>query len=359
MLAAVASSPARDALDWSRVHVWFGDERFLPDGDPERNETQAREALLDHVPLDPAKVHAMPPVGGACGDDVHVAADLYRQELADHAGASAEQGVPMFDVLLLGIGPDAHVASLFPGLPGVRETGTTVVGVEGSPKPPPERVSLTLPALDSATEIWFVACGSDKAEAVARAMQVDADPSDVPASAPRGRAVTRWLLDESAASQLRSRVVGPSPPIEGTTSRQEASMLPRGGGEVHPDAMTGNRYESAPPAPGWHPPLLNGRPMSGESTSWWPDRRPLPSRRSTLLSIAATIILVLAPVVVDLAGGAALRDTWFLSAFALVLLAQAGMDVSSAGPRGPHGRSWSTGPSTSGCPCSWSSRYWP
>ena len=109
-------------------------------------------------------------------------------------------------------------------------------------------------------------------------------------------------------------------------------MLPRGVGEVHPDAMTGNRYESAPPAPGWHPPLLNGRPMSGESTSWWPDRRPLPSRRSTLLSIAATIILVLAPVVVDLAGGAALRDTWFLSAFALVLLAQAGMDVARPDP---------------------------
>ena len=204
LLAAVRDSPARDALDWSRVHVWFGDERFLPDGDPERNETQAREALLDHVPLDPAKVHAMPPVGGACGDDVHLAAELYRRELADHAATSAEQGLPRFDVLLLGIGPDAHVASLFPGLPGVRETGTTVVGVEGSPKPPPERVSLTLPALDSATEIWFVACGSDKAEAVARAMQVDADPSDVPASAPRGRSVTRWLLDESAASQLRA-----------------------------------------------------------------------------------------------------------------------------------------------------------
>jgi len=202
LLAALRGSPACDALDWPRVHVWFGDERFLPDGDPERNQTQAREALLDHVALDPANVHAMPPKGGECGDDVHHAAQLYAAELAAHAGDGGDGTLPPFDVLLLGLGPDAHVASLFPGLPGVHETGTTVVGVEGSPKPPPERVSLTLPAIAAADEVWFVVCGEDKAPAVMRAMEPAADVSQVPASAPRGRSVTRWLLDEAASSQL-------------------------------------------------------------------------------------------------------------------------------------------------------------
>lgn len=202
LLAALRGSPAREALDWSRVHVWFGDERFLPAGDPERNETQAREALLDHVALDPAKVHAVPPRGGGCGDDVHRAAELYAAELAAHAAEGGDGTLPHFDVLLLGLGPDAHVASLFPGLSGVHETTTTVVGVEGSPKPPPERVSLTLPALASAEEVWFVVCGQDKAQAVLRAMDPAADVSRVPASAPRGRVVTRWLLDEAAASGL-------------------------------------------------------------------------------------------------------------------------------------------------------------
>ncbi len=204
MLAAVRESPARDTVDWSLVHVWFGDERFLPAGDPERNETQARAALLDHVPLDPAKVHAMPPRGAAGGDDVHRAAEVHAQELAAHATDGRTPGLPVFDVLILGVGPDAHVASLFPGLPGVLVTDRTVIGVEGSPKPPPERVSLTLPAIDSATEIWFVACGTDKAPAVAQALDPGADLAQVPASGPRGRDLTLWLLDRDAASELPS-----------------------------------------------------------------------------------------------------------------------------------------------------------
>lgn len=202
LLESLRRSPACDALDWSRVHVWFGDERFLPAGDPDRNETQAREALLDHVALDPAKIHAMPSRGGECGDDVHVAAELYAAELAAHADEDGDGTLPHFDVLLLGLGPDAHVASLFPGLPGVHETSTTVVGVEGSPKPPPERVSLTLPAIASADEVWFVVSGGDKAEAVRRAMDPGADVGAVPGSGPHGRSLTLWLLDRPAASGL-------------------------------------------------------------------------------------------------------------------------------------------------------------
>ncbi|MBW1602867.1 6-phosphogluconolactonase [Streptomyces sp. JJ66] len=208
VLAALAASPDRDALDWGTIEVWWGDERFLPAGDPERNETQARAALLDAVPLDPARVHPMEPAGGTFADDADAAAAAYAEELAAAAlpedGASASK-VPAFDVLLLGLGPDAHVASLFPGLPGVRETERTVVGVHGSPKPPPTRVSLTLPAIRAAREVWCVVAGESKAHAVARALGGTPE-TEAPAAGVSARERVRWLLDEAAASQLPAGV---------------------------------------------------------------------------------------------------------------------------------------------------------
>ncbi|MFI8516332.1 6-phosphogluconolactonase [Streptomyces sp. NPDC085481] len=209
LLAALSAAPARDAVDWSRLDLWWGDERYLPDGDPERNVTQAREALLDSVPLDPARVHAMPASDGPYGNDVEAAAAAYAAELAAAAGPGDHGGVPTFDVLMLGVGPDTHVASLFPELPAVRETERTVVGVHGAPKPPPTRISLTLPAIRAAKEVWLLAAGGDKAKAAAIALS-GAGEVQAPAAGAYGRARTLWLLDAAAASELPRSLYPPA-----------------------------------------------------------------------------------------------------------------------------------------------------
>jgi 6-phosphogluconolactonase len=210
-LAALAASPSRDSLDWGRLNVWWGDERFVPADHPDRNERQAREALLDQVPIEQSRVHPMPAVGsvdaGPAGDDVHAAAAAYAAELARHASIESHADLPHVDVLLLGVGPDGHVASLFPHAPALYDT-RAVVGVEGSPKPPPLRVSLTLPTIQSADEVWLIAAGESKSAAVAMALG-GAGPMAVPAAVARGRLETYWLLDKAAAADLPPQLLRP------------------------------------------------------------------------------------------------------------------------------------------------------
>ena len=201
VLAALAAEPARAAVDWRQVEIWWGDERFVPAGDPDRNETGARAALLDHLDLGADQVHAMPGPGGPDGDDPDAAAARYAGWLRDAAGPGEAAGVPAFDVLLLGIGPEGHVASLFPGMPAVQEEARTVVAVRDSPKPPPVRLSLTLPAIRSAAEVWVLASGAEKAGAVRLALS-QASPLQVPAAGARGREQTLFLLDRAAAAGL-------------------------------------------------------------------------------------------------------------------------------------------------------------
>jgi 6-phosphogluconolactonase len=204
VLEAVRDSPARGAVDWPRLDVWWGDERFLPAGDAERNETLAREALLDHVPVDAARVHPMPPSDGPDGDDPEAAAARYAGELAGAARPEDHGPSPSFDVTLLGVGPDGHIASLFPGLPAVYDE-RPVVAVRGSPKPPPTRISLTVPTIQRSREVWVVVAGEDKAKAVTLALS-GAGPTQVPAAAASGRDRTLWLLDRAAAGTLPARL---------------------------------------------------------------------------------------------------------------------------------------------------------
>lgn len=199
--AAVRDSPAREAVDWSAVDFWWGDERFLPSGDPERNETQARESLLDALPVDPARVHAMPASDGPDGDDPEAAAARYAAELAD--AATGDLVLPTFDVLMLGVGEDGHVASVFPGHPATYD-GRDVVAVRGAPKPPPNRVSLTQRAINTAREVWLVASGFGKSDAVGLALS-GAGPVQIPAAGVHGTSATRWLLDPDAAVEIPQR----------------------------------------------------------------------------------------------------------------------------------------------------------
>jgi 6-phosphogluconolactonase len=204
ILAELAAAPARDAVDWRHLDIWWGDERFLAAGDPERNETGARAALLDHVDASPDRVHAMPGPDGPDGDDPEAAADRYASWLRAAAQPEERVRVPSFDVLLLGIGPEAHVASLFPGLPALYEE-RTVVAVRGAPKPPPTRLSLTLPAICAARDVWIIASGEDKAGAVRLALSA-AGPVQVPAAGARGRQQTLFLLDRAAAARVPAQL---------------------------------------------------------------------------------------------------------------------------------------------------------
>lgn len=189
VLAAIAANPAHDGVDWGRVGFWWGDERYLPHGDADRNETQGRAALLDHLDVPAGNVHPFPAPGEQ--PDLAAAADAYAAELGD----------TVFDITFLGVGPDGHVASLFPNHPTVLETERTVVAEADSPKPPPQRLSLTLPVINASARVWLVLAGADKAGALGLAL-ADASVASVPVAGVRGRKRTVFFVDRAAAAEV-------------------------------------------------------------------------------------------------------------------------------------------------------------
>ena len=152
-------------LDWSRIHVFFGDERNVPVYDPDSNEGQARYALLNHVNIPESNIHGYRP-GNLPLDD---AAANYSNAIHQHAPRG-------FDLHLLGMGPDGHINSLFPSSTQLSEEDKLVVGVTDSPKPPAERITLTLPAVARAKQVWLLVSGSEKADAISHL--VDGEASD-------------------------------------------------------------------------------------------------------------------------------------------------------------------------------------
>lgn len=191
-LTEIAASPLRDLVDWSGVHLWWGDERYVESSSGDRNEGQAREAMIDALGVPDENVHPFPADDGATSLDEAAAA--FAEVLQAHAADGAEW--PVFDVTLLGVGPDGHVASLFPGKESLAVTDRSVVAEPDSPKPPPARLSLTLPVLNASRQVWLVVAGADKRDAVAAALTAG---SDLPAARVSGQDVTLWLLDAAAA----------------------------------------------------------------------------------------------------------------------------------------------------------------
>lgn len=184
----VARLGATSPVDWSAVEFWWGDERYVEAASPDRNALQAHSAFLDVLGVPARHIHAMPSTDSACS--VEEGARAYAAEFARREGP--------FLVTMLGMGPDGHVASLFPGKVGLQVEEATAIEVVGSPKPPPQRISLTLPALNDAEAVWLFVTGADKALAVAEAMS----GVDLPAGRVHGRSETVWFLDRAAAGAL-------------------------------------------------------------------------------------------------------------------------------------------------------------
>lgn len=195
-LLADPAQPFRDRIDWSATYVFWGDERHVPPDHPDSNYRMAREALLDVVPLPAGNVHRM---RGEEADAAH-AARSYEEELR-----SFFSGPPRFDLVLLGLGADAHTASLFPGSEAVREREHWVVApwVE---KLASWRLTLTPAVFDRAAAVIFLVQGEEKAEALRAVLEGDPDPDRYPAQAVRPESGDLlWLVDDAAASGLRLR----------------------------------------------------------------------------------------------------------------------------------------------------------
>jgi len=185
----------RDALRWDRVHFFWSDERYVPSDHPDSNYGMAREALLDYIDVPADNIHR--PETEL--DDPEEAARRYERELHDVLGDD-----PRLDWVVLGLGQDGHVASLFPGSPLLVETKRRIAVVEDSPKPPPVRLTMTLPIINDAYEVHFLVTGKGKAEAVRTTLDGPQDLRHFPAQAVQPREGTlTWWLDPDAASLLK------------------------------------------------------------------------------------------------------------------------------------------------------------
>jgi len=193
-LYGLFSTRFRDQIPWTKVHVFWGDERYVPRADSQSNYRMARETLLDAVPCPVGNVHPMPTEL----PDPDLAAREYEKTLRNYFS----EDWPRFDLVLLGLGDEGHTASLFPGSPALEETKRWVVAVK-APAEPPLRLTLTLPALTQAANVYFLVTGSNKAQALHHVLNGLPDPKNYPASGVRlARGAVIWWVDRDAAALL-------------------------------------------------------------------------------------------------------------------------------------------------------------
>jgi 6-phosphogluconolactonase len=202
VLAAIGQSPARESVDWSKVHVWWVDERWVPQGDPDRNDAGTETDFLAHVSIPAENVHRM--AASDAGLSVDEAAAQYAAELAGAAQNGAP--APSFDITLLGVGPDGHTASLFPEFPQLAITDRSVVPVSDSPKPPPLRLTLTFPVINASQRVWVILSGAEKASVLGLAL-AGASIEDVPVGGVQGRKRTVFFVDQDAAREVPENLI--------------------------------------------------------------------------------------------------------------------------------------------------------
>jgi 6-phosphogluconolactonase len=196
MYQRLGQPPLSESVDWANVHVFWGDERMVPPDDIESSYRMARETLLAHVPIPAANIYPVPTVGGT----PEAAASAYAETITAIFGTDS----PRFDLILLGIGPDGHTASLFPGQPEtVRPSAALVVAVHNAPKPPPARVSFSYRLINAAANVLFVVSGADKAIALREVLRGPIDVARLPAQGVRpNQGTIVWLVDAAVAKEL-------------------------------------------------------------------------------------------------------------------------------------------------------------
>jgi len=192
----LAQPPFSTTIDWGKVLVFWSDERFVPPDSEDSCFRMARETLLDYVPIPAANIFLVPTVGGT----PERAAGAYAETLV----AQFDSETPRFDLILLGIGPDGHTASLFPGHPEPSApSDQLVIAVHNAPKPPPTRISFTYKVLNAAENVIFLVAGADKAGTLREVLRGPLAIAQLPAQGVRpvdGKLV--WLVDAAAASEL-------------------------------------------------------------------------------------------------------------------------------------------------------------
>ena len=200
VLEAIAAHPGTSELDWSGVTVFWGDERFVPLADSERNDGQAHRALLDQLGLEPQQLVRFP-----ASDEV-ANLDEGQQRAREAILARGGGQWPRFDLAFAGMGPDGHVLSVFPGFDQARSEVPDVLGVDHSPKPPPQRLTMTIPLLNRSQRVWMVVSGADKAAALGLAL-AGASVAEVPAAGVRGVHSTKIFTDAELAGLLPEDLV--------------------------------------------------------------------------------------------------------------------------------------------------------
>jgi 6-phosphogluconolactonase len=196
----LARLPLSESVDWANVHVFWGDERLVPPDDLESSYRMARETLLAHVPIPAANIYPVPTIGGT----PEAAASAYDETIAVTFGANPAR----FDLILLGIGPDGHTASLFPGQPEVvRPSAALAVAVHNAPKPPPTRITCTYRLINAAANVLFLVAGADKAAVLREVLRGPADVARLPAQGVRPQSGELiWLVDAAAAKELSQMI---------------------------------------------------------------------------------------------------------------------------------------------------------